>query len=191
MPEQWSRYIGFSSTASSEPASATAAKPSTTAGRVPIAAYASYGEAERAVDYLSDHGFPVERVVIVGEDVRLVEQVIGRLNYGGAALRGAGTGAVVGLLTGWVFGLFSWIAPLVAGLMLAAYGLIFGAVAGALLGLLLHALQGGRRDFSSIRVMQPSRYQLYVDIEVAAEAERKLANRLGGRDISDEPGEQE
>jgi hypothetical protein len=31
-----------------------------------LASYASYAEAERAVDWLSDQGFAVERVAIVG-----------------------------------------------------------------------------------------------------------------------------
>src|ERR1700716_2635228 len=125
-----------------------------------IAAYERYSEAERAVDYLSDNKFPVERVPIIGSDVRMVEQVVGRLNYGGAALRGAGSGAVVGLLFGWIFGLFSWITPLLAWLTLVVYGLVFGAIVGALVGLIFHALQGGRRDFASVRVMAPSRYEV-------------------------------
>ena len=40
-----------------------------------VASYDDYAEAERAVDYLSDHGFPVERVAIVGHGLRYVEQV--------------------------------------------------------------------------------------------------------------------
>jgi heat induced stress protein YflT len=93
-------------------------------GRRPIAEYHSYSAAERAVDYLSDNGFPVSRVAIIGSDVRLVEQVVGRLNYGGAVLRGAGSGALTGLLIGWLFGLFNWFTPLVAAFTLAIYGLV-------------------------------------------------------------------
>src|SRR5689334_22268627 len=96
-----------------------------------IATFASYGEAERAVDYLSDQHFPVERLAIIGHDVRYVEQVVGRLNYGKAALQGAGSGALVGALVGWIFGLFDWVRPLIASLTLAAYGLLIGAVIGA------------------------------------------------------------
>ena len=65
-----------------------------------IASYDSYREAERAVDYLSDNGFPVQRLAIIGSDLKLMEQVVGRMNYGGAALRGAGSGAFAGLLIG-------------------------------------------------------------------------------------------
>ena len=43
--------------------------------RLAIATFRSYEEAERAVDYLSDHGFPVERSAIVGRDLEYVEQV--------------------------------------------------------------------------------------------------------------------
>lgn len=147
----------------------------TRAGRRTIAEYDSYGAAERAVDHLSDSGFPVSRVAIIGSDVRLVEQVVGRLNYGGAALRGAGSGALTGLLIGWLFGLFNWFNPLVASFTLAVYGLVFGAVVGALFGFLAHALQRGRRDFASIRMMQPMRYEVVADEEVADEAKRLLA----------------
>lgn len=45
---------------------------------------------------------------------------------------------------------------------------------GALFGLLLYALQGGRRDFDSVRLMQPSRYDVVVDEAVADEAVRLL-----------------
>jgi len=99
----------------------------------------------------------------------------GPLNYGRAALRGAADGAVTGALFGSIFGIFNWIAPLLTGVLLAIYGLVFGAVAGALIGLLVHALQGGRRDFSSVSAMQPERFELLVDDAVAYEAARLLA----------------
>jgi hypothetical protein len=156
----------------------TIANPATmNANRRVIATFHSYGEAERAVDYLSDRRFPVERVAIVGHDVKMVEQVVGRLNYVGAALRGAGSGAVVGVLVGWIFGLFNWVNPLITGLALAAYGLIFGAVVGGIFGLVFHAMQGGRRDFAAVRVLLPSRYEVLADEEVADEAVRLLAQR--------------
>jgi len=47
-------------------------------GRVAVASYEAYQEAEEAVDYLADNDFPVERVAIVGQGVKLVEQVTGR-----------------------------------------------------------------------------------------------------------------
>ncbi|MFJ1735632.1 general stress protein [Streptomyces sp. NPDC088254] len=140
-----------------------------------VASYATYQEAERAVDHLADQGFPVQKVAIIGQDVRLVEQVIGRMGYGQAALHGAANGALPGVLVGWIFGLLNWLNPVVSGLLLALYGLIFGAVVGALVALLVHAAQGGRRDFASVRAMVPSRYDVVADEDVADEAVRLVA----------------
>jgi hypothetical protein len=139
--------------------------------------YNSYRDAERAVDYLSDNGFPVQRVAIVGSDLKLVEQVVGRLNYGGAALRGAASGAFGGLLIGWLFALFNW--SVLATFSLALYGLLFGAVLGAIFGLVMHALQGGRRDFASVQAMTPDRYEVVVDEEVADQAHALVAKMSG------------
>jgi hypothetical protein len=144
--------------------------------RRPLAQFSNYADAERAVDRLSDLRFPVERVAIIGHDLQVVEQVTGRLNYGGAALKGAASGALPGALIGWFFGLFNLISPLVASVVLAFYGLIFGAVIGAVLGVVMHALQGGRRDFDTVTMTVPSRYELVVDEQVADEAERLLAD---------------
>jgi hypothetical protein len=38
-----------------------------------VASFPEYAQAQRAVDYLSDEKFPVERIAIVGEGLRLVE----------------------------------------------------------------------------------------------------------------------
>jgi hypothetical protein len=140
-----------------------------------VASFDNYADAERAVDYLSDQRFPVEKVAIVGRDLELVEQVTGRMNWGWAALRGAGSGALVGALIGWIFGAFSWIQPLIGMIVLALYGLVFGAVVGALMGLLLYALQRGRRDFSAVARLIPREYEVVADADVADQAVRVLA----------------
>lgn len=142
-----------------------------TAGtRQTVASYATYGEAQRAMDALSDQRFPVQRASIVAEGLRFVEQVTGRLTYGRAALNGAGSGAIIGLIIGFIFGLFS----LIAVLPFVIYGIIAGAIIGAIIGLIAHALSGGRRDFSSVGRMQAERYDVMVDSEVAGEARKLL-----------------
>lgn len=159
-----------------------------------VASYRDYAQAERAVDYLSDHGFPVERVAVVGRDLELVEEVMGRLTYWGATGRGAASGAAVGALIGWLFGLFDWVAPLIAGLLLAFYGAIAGAVIGALIGLIGHAVTGGRRDFRSVSGFRAGSYDLLVDADVADRATDMLADmdssQAGQSDaeLSREPG---
>lgn len=138
------------------------------------ASYASYAEAQRAVDYLSDQKLPVERLAIVAEGLRFVEQVTGRLNYGRAALNGALSGATTGTFVGFPLGLFNLIAPVASALNLALYGLIFGAIAGAIIAALTYAFTAGRRDFTSVSGMQAERYNVMVDDEVAAQAEQLL-----------------
>lgn len=135
-----------------------------------IGSYTDYADAERAVDYLADRDFPVERLAIIGHDLRLVEQVLGRFGYRQAILRGAGSGALVGVLIGWIFGLFNWVDPVVASLWLALDGLVFGAIVGALFGGLSHWALQGRRDFASVRVMLPSRYEVVAAADVADKA---------------------
>jgi hypothetical protein len=144
-----------------------------------VATYESYAEAEQAVDHLADHGFPVDRAAIIGRDLKLVEQVTGRMGYGRAALQGALAGAVVGVLIGWLFGVFDWFQPVVASVWLVIDGLWFGAAVGALMGLVGHALTGGRRDFSSIGRMEAERYDLVVDDPVADQAAALLGELTG------------
>jgi uncharacterized protein YqgC (DUF456 family) len=157
----------------------SAVRPNEPARQV-IATFDNYADAERAVDYLSDHRFEVNRVAIVGRDLEYVEQVLGRMNYGRAALRGAGSGAMVGVLVGWIFGLFNWIEPLTSALLLAGYGLIFGAIVGAivgaLIGLLIHTLQGGRRDFASVGGLKAKYFDVVADVDVADRALQLLTS---------------
>ena len=124
------------------------------------------------VDLLSDQGFPVERAAIVGTGLKTVEQIAGRLTTGRAAVVGAGQGAMVGLLFGLLFGLF-FDGPAFFGVVL--YGLVAGALFGAIFGAIGQAMQGGRRDFASIRSMQAESYEVQVDHEVSAQAKQLLA----------------
>lgn len=145
--------------------------------RSAIASYDSYAEAERTVDYLSDQKFPVDRVSIVGKDMRSVEQVTGRLGYLGAAFQGAMSGATAGIFVGFLLSLFSLANPLVSGLSLAFYGLVFGAIVGAVFGLMGHALSRGRRDFSSVNRVEASRYDVMAEEDVAPDAARLLSKQ--------------
>jgi hypothetical protein len=148
-----------------------------------VASFIRYVDAEAAVEYLAEQQFPIDRVAIVGEDVRMIEQIVGRVNYWRAAMHGAGSGAVPGVLIGWLFGVFDWFHPVIASVALALYGLLFGAVIGALLGVFFHALQHGRRDFVAVQAILPSRYELMVGDEVADEAARLLQERDPGRRV--------
>jgi hypothetical protein len=142
-----------------------------------VATFDTYADAEHAVDYLSDNGFPVERTAIVARDLEFVEYITGRMDYGQAALRGALTGGLVGLLVGWLFAVFNWFDPIVSSFWLVIDGRWFGALVGTVFGLVSHALTGGRRDFSSVGAMKANRYEVLVDEDVASEAERLLSEQ--------------
>ena len=141
--------------------------------RTTVATYGSYREAERAVDFLSDKDFPVERAAIVGTGLRTVEQIAGRLTTGRAALMGAGQGAMIGLLFALLIGIFFTIDEGFLGVLI--YGLVVGTIFGATFAALGQAMQGGRRDFASVRGMEAERYELQVDHEVSARAKQLLA----------------
>src|ERR1700754_4938560 len=97
-----------------------------------VARFDDYETAQLAVDRLSDDGFPVEHLDIVGSDLRLVERVTGRLTKGRAAAAGAASGAWFGLLIGMLLGIFtagSWIGLLLVGAIVGAgWGALFGYI---------------------------------------------------------------
>ncbi|QBY10379.1 glycine zipper family protein [Deinococcus metallilatus] len=139
-----------------------------------VATYATYPEAQRAVDYLSDQRFPVERTAIVGEGLKTVEQVTGRLDWGRAAGLGFGQGLFIGLFIGLLFGLLGLAGGNI--LFAVAYGMVMGAITGLVWGLVSYAMTGGRRDFTSIGGMRADRYVIVADAEVAEQARALLAN---------------
>ncbi|WP_413450048.1 general stress protein [Georgenia phoenicis] len=117
-----------------------------------------YAQAQRLVDHLSDSGFPVEHVRIVGTGIRSVEQVTGRQTKARAAGMGAAAGAWWGLLIGLLFSFFvigGW-------LVMILTAVAMGAVGGALVGFVGHWASGGRRDFTSIRGMEATSYEVQV-----------------------------
>jgi uncharacterized membrane protein len=137
-----------------------------------VASYDTYVAAERAVDHLSDAKFPVEEVEIVGRDLRLVEQITGRVTVGRAAAAGAGTGAWFGLFIGLLVGLFTT-GPEWLGLIVG--GIIIGAIWGAIFGFVAQWAMRGRRDFSSASGIVAGRYDVTVSSEHADEARRLLS----------------
>src|SRR6476646_7697404 len=71
-----------------------------------LGVFEQYEQAQRAVDHLSDHEFPVQNCMIVGTDLKQVERVTGRLTWSRAALAGAASGAWMGVFVGLRISLF-------------------------------------------------------------------------------------
>jgi hypothetical protein len=145
-----------------------------TTPRRAIASFERYEEAQEYVDRLADEGFPVEHLAIVGEDLQLVEQVLGRLDGWRATLAGAASGAPIGLLFGLLYGLI-FADDGVSLLGIVVYWLIVGAIVGGVFGLVSYLLMGGRRDFTSIVGVVAQRYQVLADEPYADVASRRAA----------------
>ncbi|WP_395104032.1 general stress protein [Actinomadura sp. SCN-SB] len=144
-----------------------------------VGSYDDYASAQRAVDFLSDEGFPVERTAIIGSDLKMVETVLGRLTTPRAAMAGAGSGAWFGLLVGLLLTLFTIERGAAVPLFLGA--IVIGAVFGAVFGFIAHALTRGRRDFTSRSQIVASTYDVVADAEVAEDARNRLI-RLNWRE---------
>jgi hypothetical protein len=138
-----------------------------------IASTDRYEDAEAIVDRLADDGFAVEHVVIVGRDLRYVEQVTGHLDAWKAGLGGAGSGALLGLFFGLLFGI--WFAHDGTSLLaIVVYWTVFGAFVAAAIALVAYALNGGRRNFVSIPSVQAHHFDVLVDDAYADDAARRL-----------------
>ena len=147
-----------------------------TEGMQVIASFENYEDAQRVVDQLADDVFPVDRVRIVGHDLRFMENVIGRRTYGRAAGEGALGGALIAGFLGVLFGLLDWFDPIISALALGLYGVVFGALVGAAIGLLAHAVSGGKRDFASIRSLSAARFDVLADADVADQAREHIVS---------------
>ncbi len=148
----------------------------------PVGSYATYEEAQRAVDYLADNDFPVQDVTIVGVDLMLVERVIGRLSWGRVLASGALSGAWFGLFVGLLLSLFSVNTVAAADNPLAAnawipilYGLGFGIVFGLVFAAVGYAASRGRRDFTSSSQIVAGRYDVLCEPRNAEKAKEMLA----------------
>ncbi|GAA1686376.1 general stress protein [Kribbella sp. NPDC056951] len=136
-----------------------------------IGTYDTYREAQRAVDYLSDEKFPVEHTTIVGNNLRQVEKITGRLTWGRALGTGLASGAWFGLFVGILLGAVTnanWLAALLTGVVLGAFfGLVFGGLS--------YAQSAGRRDFTSRTAVVATTYDVLCDFKFAEEARNHLA----------------
>lgn len=142
-------------------------------GGLPVGTYDTYAQAQRAVDYLSDHEFPVQNLTIVGTGLRQVERVTGRLTRNKVITAGAVGGAWWGLFVGMLIGIFSstgtaWIASVLVGVSA-------GAIFGALTGMAGYRATGGQRDFTSTTGLVAESYQVLCVAKFADEARSHLA----------------
>lgn len=135
-----------------------------------VGSYTSYLDAQKAVDYLADQQFPVQLVSIVGNDLKMVERVTGRLSYPRVALSGALSGMWFGLFVGVMLSFFT---P-AGGPFSIITSVLMGAAFFMLFGIVTYATQRGKRDFTSTSQVVATNYDVIVAVEAAHEARRLL-----------------
>ncbi|WP_431280194.1 general stress protein [Leifsonia poae] len=131
-----------------------------------IATYETYPEAQQAVDVLARADFPVDKVSIVGSDLKSVERVTGKLSWGRVAIAGAASGAWLGIFFGLLLVIFS---PSVSYAFVIAAVLI-GAGFGMLFGIVSYSINRRRRDYTSVMQVLATSYSVLVDPEFANRA---------------------
>jgi hypothetical protein len=142
-----------------------------------LAVYDEYAAAQKAVDFLSDKEFPVENCMIVGTDLKQVERITGRLTHGKVALGGALSGLWLGIFIGIVFAIFDSGSGFATIVTTALFGVVFGVV-WALVG---YTATRGQRDFSSVRVVVATRYEVLVEHKLLTQAQGLLAQLPGSQ----------
>lgn len=143
-----------------------------------VGIYQTYADAQKAVDYLADEKFEVQNLAIVGTDLKSVERVLGRRNWGTVIGQGVQSGISTGLLVGLVFLLFGRPSSVLA-LLLVALGI--GIVLGVGFAALGYALSGGKRDFTSVTQTVATKYEVLCEHKLAAQAREMLLHLPGAR----------
>ena len=128
-----------------------------------VASYQTYAQARAGVDYLSDNGFDVSSITIVGTDLHLVERVRGRLTIARASLSGASSGALWGALIGMLMsagqrvgGTGGWVVS----------GIVVGALVGMALAALAFIIRGRNRDLVSSQQVVAVRYAVLASADI-------------------------
>jgi hypothetical protein len=137
-----------------------------------LGTYESYFDAQAVVDRLAKAEFPVNKVSIVGSDLKTVERVTGKLTYARAAGAGAASGAWLGLFLGLVLFIFT-ASP--NALLYVGAAILIGAGFGVLFGLASYALNRRRRDFTSTHQVIAGKYEIIVDPSLSIRAQELLA----------------
>jgi len=143
-----------------------------------VGIYGSYADAQKAVDFLADAKFEVQNLAIVGTDLKSVERVLGRRNWGTVITQGMQSGISTGLLVGLVMLIFTKPASI---LLLLLVSLGIGVLLGVGFSAAAYALSRGRRDFTSVTQTIATKYEVLCEHKVAAQAREMLQGMPGAR----------
>ncbi|WP_205791545.1 general stress protein [Microbacterium sulfonylureivorans] len=143
-----------------------------------IASFPTYDAAQKAVSSLIAAEVPARDIAIVGQGLRSVERVTGRLGYASAARSGAINGVLLGLLFSAILVIGSPSVPIQA-----FVGVLFVGIAiGMLLSIVTYSFVRRRRDYASVMQVVADHYEVTV---TAASIHR--ARQVLGPQTVDEP----
>src|SRR5699024_551079 len=114
--------------------------------------------------------FPVQRTMIVGTDLKLMERVTGRKTWGKVIGQGVLSGLWMGLFLGLLLMFISQ-----SNLAIVVTSVLMGIVFFTVWSAVGYAMTGGKRDFTSMVATIPMQYELMVEHTNAEEARRILA----------------
>ena len=143
-----------------------------------VGIYNSYADAQKAVDYLADEKFEVQNLAIVGTDLKSVERVLGRRNWGTVITQGMQSGISTGLLVALVMLIFAQPGSF---LLLLAVSLAIGIALGVGFAAAAYAMSRGKRDFTSITQTVATKYEVLCEHKVAVQAREMLQGMPGAR----------
>jgi hypothetical protein len=143
-----------------------------------VGLFNTYADAQKAVDYLADEKFEVQNLAIVGTELKSVERVLGRRNWGTVITQGMQSGISTGLLVALVMLIFTRPGSF---LLLLLVSLAIGIALGVGFSAAAYAMSRGKRDFTSISQTVATKYEVLCEHKVAAQARQMLQGMPGAR----------
>lgn len=142
---------------------------STAVGEI-VASVREYETAQKTVSKLIAGEVPAKEIAIVGQGVRTIERVTGKLGYATAARTGALNGILIGLFLGAVIVLGNPETPM----QLFVGFVLIGVAIGMLLSLVTFAIVRKRRDYVSVTQVAADHYEITVMPASLAKARQVL-----------------
>lgn len=123
-----------------------------------VASVREYDAAQKTVSKLIAGEIPARDIAIVGQGVRTIERITGRLGYAAAARSGAINGVLIGLLLSAILVIGNPDAPI----QLFVGFVFIGVALGMVMSLITYAIVRRRRDFASVTQLAADHYEVTV-----------------------------
>lgn len=138
-----------------------------------VASVRDYEAAQKTVSKLIAGEVPARDIAIVGQGVRTIERITGRLGYAAAARSGAVNGILIGLLLSAILVIGNPEAP-----MQLFVGFVFiGVALGMIMSLITYAIVRRRRDFASVTQLAADHYEVTVLASSLAKAREVVGDQ--------------